>query len=315
MDNEGSGWKIESINGEYTNISMYSPLIGSSFVELPNELKNSKKGLINIKNNDSIWFLWCHVRHLNLMSKNPVITTKEDKKLANSLNYEGIEFPVSKKDYCKIEKQSNIFINVFRYENGLTYPIDVSGEKLTDCMDLLLIFDENKSYYVYIQEFNRFMFDKTKNKNKYFCKCCLQCFSSEKVLTEHKENCLVINGKQNAKLGKGSISFKNYSKQLPASFKIYADFERILRATPSKKVKNSDKNSSHTEKYQHHIPCSFAYKVVYVDNKFSKDVVLYRGKNAAYKFIETILKEYKYCRKVIKKVFWLCLQKKKKSFN
>ena len=57
---------VESINGEYVNISMYSPLIGS-FVELPNELKNPKKGLINIKSNDNKCFLWRHVRHLNLI--------------------------------------------------------------------------------------------------------------------------------------------------------------------------------------------------------------------------------------------------------
>ena len=43
--NEGSGWKIKSINGEYVNISVYSPLVGSTFVELPNELKISKKSL------------------------------------------------------------------------------------------------------------------------------------------------------------------------------------------------------------------------------------------------------------------------------
>ena len=48
--NEGSGWVVESINGEYVNIFVYIPLIGSFFVELPNELKNPKKGLINVKN-------------------------------------------------------------------------------------------------------------------------------------------------------------------------------------------------------------------------------------------------------------------------
>ena len=58
-----------------------------------------------------------------------------------------------------------------------------------------------------------------------------------------------------------------------------------------KKVNNSDKNVSYKEKYEDHIPRSFAYKVVCVDN-FSKDVVLYRGKNIAFKFIEAILKEY-----------------------
>ena len=55
-------------------------------------------------------------------------------------------------------------------------------------MDLLLISNENKSHYVYIKDFNRFMYNKTKNNNeKYFCKNCLQCFSSDKVLIEHKE--------------------------------------------------------------------------------------------------------------------------------
>ena len=82
--NERSGWIIELINGEYVNISMYSSLIGSSFVELPSELKNPKKGLINIKNNDNKCFLWCHVRHLNLITKHSERIKKEDEILANN---------------------------------------------------------------------------------------------------------------------------------------------------------------------------------------------------------------------------------------
>ena len=109
------------------------------------------------------------------------------------------------------------------------------------------------------------MYNKTKNKNKkYFCKCCLQCFSSEQVLIEHKENCLIINGKQSVKLKSGSINIKNYFKQFPVPFKIYADFECILKGVKS----NNKNNGSYTEKYQDHISCSFAYKVVRVDNKF-----------------------------------------------
>ena len=53
-------------------------------------------------------------------------------------------------------------------------------------------------------------------------------FSSEEVLIEHKENCLIINGKQSVKLKSDSISFKNYFKQLPVPFKIYADFECLF---------------------------------------------------------------------------------------
>ena len=55
--NDGSSWMIESIEAEYVNISIYSPLSASSYIELLNELKNTMKDLINIKNNDSKRFL------------------------------------------------------------------------------------------------------------------------------------------------------------------------------------------------------------------------------------------------------------------
>ena len=168
-------------------------------------------------------------------------------------------------------------------------------------MDLLLITNENKSRYVYVKDFNRFMCNKTKNKNKkYFCKYFCKWFSIERVLQEHKEKCLLINGKQSVKLKSASIGFKNYFKQLAVLFKIYADSECLLKGAKSSDRNN---NSSYTEKYQDHIPCSLPYKVVCVDNKFSKKVVLYRRKNAVYKFIGAILKEYEYCKKVIKKHF------------
>ena len=74
---------------------------------------------------------------------------------------------------------------------------------------------------------SKILCNKTKNKNKkYFCKCCLESFSNEKVLKEHKENCLMINGKQNVKLKSDT---NNYFKQLPVAFKIYADFECIFK--------------------------------------------------------------------------------------
>ena len=123
---------------------------------------------------------------------------------------------------------------MFGYENELVFPIYVSDQKFEDSMDLLLLIDNDKSHYVYIKDFDRFMFHKTKNKNKkWFCKSCLECFSSESVLIKHKKNCLSINGKQSVKLEKGIIKFKNYFKQIPVPFKIYADFECNLRGVES----------------------------------------------------------------------------------
>ena len=88
-------------------------------------------------------------------------------------------------------------------------------------MDLLLLNDDDKSHYMYIKDFDRFMFHKRKNKSKkWSCKSCLQGFSRENVLTKHKENCLIINSKQLIKLEKGTIEFENYFKQISVPFKI-----------------------------------------------------------------------------------------------
>ena len=158
---------------------------------------------------------------------------EEDKKLISDLDYDGTEFPIQEKDFSNIEVKNSICINVFGYKNELVFPIYVSDQKFEDSMDLLLLFDDDKSHYVYIKNLNRFMFLKTKNKNKkYFCKSCLQCFSSESVLTEHKD-CLNINGKQSVKLEEGIIEFQNYFKPIPVPFKIYADFECNLESVES----------------------------------------------------------------------------------
>ena len=119
--------------------------------------------------------------------------------------------------------QNKICINVFCYDNKLTYPVYSSDQKFNDNVNFLLVSNEFKSRYIYINDFDRFMFNKTKNRNKkYFSKCCLRCFSSKEVLIEHEKDDLVINGKQSVKLKSSSIKFNNYSKQLPVPFKTYA---------------------------------------------------------------------------------------------
>ena len=123
---EGSGWVIDRIDSHYINVTLYKPLNGSSYIELPTELRNSKKGLINMKNKDEECFRWCHIRHLNPQEKDPQRIKKEDKKMINELNYDGINFPLSQKHYNKVEKQNSIRINAFGYENKQPFPIHIS---------------------------------------------------------------------------------------------------------------------------------------------------------------------------------------------
>ena len=98
---------------------------------------------------------------------------------------------------------------------------------------------------------------------------CLQCFSSERVLVKHANNCLTINGAQAInmpKQGENILKFNNFNKQLPVPFVIYADFEAITKKVQgceqSEEMKNEKNNRSYTEAYQTHKDCGYGYKVV-----------------------------------------------------
>ena len=79
--------------------------------------------------------------------------------MVNHFDYKGIEFAFSKKDYEKIEQ--NIFINVFCCKNDLVYPFHTSKQ---NCIELLLINNENKSHYVYFKDFTDLCLINTKHK-------------------------------------------------------------------------------------------------------------------------------------------------------
>ena len=301
---EGSGWTIQSIENHYINIVNYNPLKGSSYIELPQELQNSAKGLINMKNKDNECFRWCHIRHLNPQDKDPQRIKKTDKQYIEKLDYSSIEFPVTVKQINKIEKQNNICINLFGFEEKQIFPIYISKEKYQDHMELLLITEGENKHYILIKDFNRLMFRQTKHEHrKHFCMYCLQCFSREDVLTEHKNNCISINGVQAIKMPeKGDkVYFKNHHKQLSVPFVIYADFEAL-----TEKIQGCQPNNekSYTEAYQKHTDCGYGYKVVCCyDDKYSKPVQIHRGENAIHKFMENMLEEVNWCKSKMKKHF------------
>ena len=302
---EGSGWTVQSVDSHYLNIVKYEPMKGSSYIQLPNELRNPKKGLINMKNEDNECFRWCHIRHLNQQDKYPQRIKKSDKEYVNKLDYSGVEFPIAVKHYNRIEKQNSVNINVFGYENKQPYPIYVSKEKYEDHMELLLITEEENKHYVLIKDFNRFMYNQTKHEHrKHFCMWCLQCFSSERVLSNHKDICIQVNGEQAIKMpnkDNNILKFNNFHKQQPVPFVIYADFEAITEKIHGCQ---QDGNKSYTEAYQRHTDCGYGYKVVCCyDDKYTKPIQLYRGEKAVYKFMENILEEVKYCKRVMKKYF------------
>ena len=114
IDNWINEWSGRTVESQYINISTHRPLLGSSYVILPAELRSSKKELTNTK----------HINPVKIHPERRI--TRKYKQLANDLDYGGIKLSVQEKYFSKIEIKNNICNNVYFYENKLTFPIYIS---------------------------------------------------------------------------------------------------------------------------------------------------------------------------------------------
>ena len=151
-------------------------------------------------------------------------------------------------------------------------------------------------HYTTIKSFSRLIGGQLSNHNgaTYCCKKCLHAYSTKQLLAAHAVDCCHV---QRTKFPKDPrCRFTNIQKQLPAPFVVYADFESILKPVNgevdvTQGVTAGTKSS--TTVYQEHVPCSFAYKIVSsVDPNFSRPLV-YRGEDAAEKFVRKLQQEAK----------------------
>ena len=195
-------------------------------------------------------------------------------------------------DYGIIEDRHNINVNVFSYENEV-HPLYISRKRNEQKLNVLLISNGEKSHYVFIKDFSRLMYQKTKHKErKHFCMHCLQNFTTEEILNSHIEGCLVINDTQAIKYKTEIIKFNNFDKQIPIPFKIYADTECF--------VKEIDKPiSKHTKLYQKHTPNSIGAKLICIDNEFTLPTKIFFGDSCINKFIRWIFIQRKRINQII----------------
>ena len=113
---------------------------------------------------------------------------------------------------------------------------------------------------------------------------CLQNFTTEEILSNHKKQCLLINGCQAVNYESGTIKFANYNKQIPILFKIYADTECFLKRTNSYE-------GEYTIKYQEHLPNSIGAKQVCIDDRFKLPSILFKDKNCINEFIKWVFRQ------------------------
>ena len=267
---EGSGWVFLEVENLTLHVDIWDPLKASSYIDLPKELKN-KNAIINMKNEDNDkCFLWCVLRALNPKDKNAERIDKDLKSKEDTLNMEGINYPVELKNIKRFEKQNpDISISVLGYsKNERIYPLRISeytkakkeNERKHNII-LLLIKNGDNSHYCLVKKLSALLSSQVNNhKSKlYFCLNCLNGYDNPEKLEKHKEYC---SEEESIKINMPSpdtyIKFKNFLYSERAPFAIYADFESIVKPLETCKP---DPNKSYTLKYQKHEPVSFVYYI------------------------------------------------------
>ena len=279
---EGSGWVFLEVENLTLHTDIWDPIKASSYIDLPKELKN-KNAIINMKNEDNNkCFLWCVLRALNPKDKNAERIDKDLKSKENTLNMEGITYPVSLKDIKRFEKQNlDISISVLGYsKDERIYPLRISEftkkkkeDERKHNIVLLLIKNGDNSHYCYVKNLSALLSSQiNKHDHKlYFCLNCLSGYDDPEKLEKHKEYCSEEESiKINMPKPDTYIKFKNYLYSERAPFAIYADFESILKPLDTCKP---DPNKSYTHKYQKHEPLSFVYYIKSFDESVYKSTL------------------------------------------
>ena len=249
-----------------------------------------------MQNKDNKCFLWCVLRYLYPDTKNPQILDKKLMDKENTLNMEGIYYPVSLKDINKFEKQNpTISITVLGYERKGFYPLRNSTNMDRDYnIILMLIEEEGVKHYCLVKNFSRLLSSQVSNHNgeRHFCLRCLNHFWCQESLNKHQEYCGNYEAVKIELPKKGTmLKFKNYHRSEKVPFLIYADFESYNK--PMQSCEPSPE-SSYTKQYQKHEPSSFCYYIKCFDDEIYKPkLVSYTGEDAAQKFVEMLEEDIK----------------------
>ena len=282
---KGSGWVFKKVENLTLHTDIWDPIKASSYIDLPKELKN-KNAMINMKNEDNKCFLWCVLRALNPKDKNAERIDKDLKSKEDTLNMEGITYPVDSKGIKRFEKQNpDISISTLGYNvKDKIYPLDISEftkvkkeDRRKHNIVLLLIKDENNnSHYCLVKNLSALLTSQVNSRKSkfYYCLNCLNGYDNPEKLEKHKEYC---SDKESVKIDMPEpetyLKFIKFLYSEKAPFAIYADFESILKPLQTSKP---DPNKSYTLKYNEHEAVSFVYYI----KSFNEDV--YKSKLVSY---------------------------------
>ena len=289
----GSNWYFKEVVNLEIHTVEYQPVKGSSYIPLPDWISR-KKAITNIQNRDEKCFLWCILRYLHPRDKNDTLLT-DLKEYEYSLNTKGIDFPMKLKHISKFEKLNPTIpgINVFSVSDNKLYPLRMAEKDCQNTIDLFFFEKDDIFYYALIKSFSRlFRSQITSNTNNqiFIRKKCFSHFTKDELLQTHilycskNETVAVRMPPRNTML-----SFKNYQKQIPLPFVVYADFECFTKPVNTCKP-NPDYSYSYN--YQKHEPSGFCIYIKGLDPNATFKPIIYTKENetddVAEKFVSKI---------------------------
>ncbi len=317
----GSGWRLKSVIGLEIGIVKFDPLSGSGYSKLP-PIITKKKTVINMMNKEckkkcgecnqceesKMCFKWAVTTALNPVDDNPQRITKELREQTEKHKWNGITFPTKVRDIHIWEKNNNIYINVFGYDDEAKKIYTIRIAELKDPLKTINLFLHDDNHYCVVKDLSKLVSSQLSkyDHGKDICLRCLNAFgrltkeekkSKKKSLLEiHEELC------SNQKLQHSiypkpgeTIKFKNYERLHDVPFAVYADFESSVEPV---QYTEQDPSKSFTNKYQNHIPSGFCYVIKCMDESIypTKTVLKtasYEGEDMGKAFVDSLTEDLK----------------------
>ena len=304
---EGSGWTVTKVLNVYLDFAKYTPLKGSSYVDLPTYLRK-KKAIVNVKNKDDECLKWALLSARFPVKKNSDRVTSYINN-ETDLNFTGVNFPTPLSQIPKVERLNNLAINVFGYsESAGIHPLYITKDNDKSPINLLLITKvkdgKTNSHYTWIKNFNRLCSAENKhNGETFFCLRCISPHWTQETLEKHLVYCKGVDAppchavfpEMKEDGSPPTIKFEKTQHMMKAPYVIYADTESIIHPVDNP---NTDTNTTQTSE---HIPCSFAYTVVRSDGRVMSEK-LYRGEDCMDVFFDWLEGELKDIRNNLKNI-------------
>jgi hypothetical protein len=140
---EGSGWRFDGVISCQIHISKYTPLRGSSYIELPKEIK-LKHCCINVKNKDNECFKWAVLSALHPVDRKNSDRVSKYQEHCDKYDWTGISYPTQKTEIPLFERLNHISINLFGYDEvNKVHPLCITKYRYETTIDLLLMSNDS----------------------------------------------------------------------------------------------------------------------------------------------------------------------------